>query len=80
MFLIGLGNKNQSSYSHHHHHPLDLRALREMSRVLVSSPDSLVGILEFTAPTGTILAPIAKYFVRYVVPILGGLVSGNMDE
>ncbi|EER15398.1 Ubiquinone/menaquinone biosynthesis methyltransferase ubiE, putative [Perkinsus marinus ATCC 50983] len=56
------------------------RALREMSRVLVSSPDSLVGILEFTAPTGTILAPIAKYFVRYVVPILGGLVSGNMDE
>ncbi|KAF4756118.1 2-hexaprenyl-6-methoxy-1,4-benzoquinone methyltransferase, partial [Perkinsus olseni] len=56
------------------------KALREMSRVLVSSPDSRVGILEFTAPTGTILTPIAKYFVRYVVPILGGVVSGSMDE
>lgn len=54
---------------------LDLRrGLSEMARVLKSG--GRVGVLEFSHPAGP-LAPAARFYMRTVVPGLGGLVAGD---
>ncbi|KAJ8604535.1 hypothetical protein CTAYLR_000969 [Chrysophaeum taylorii] len=50
-------------------------ALSEMARI--AAPNATLAILEFCEPEGGIfLAPIARLFIRHVVPRLGALLSG----
>jgi demethylmenaquinone methyltransferase / 2-methoxy-6-polyprenyl-1,4-benzoquinol methylase len=61
--------------------PDRLKALKEMRRVIRSDPLSRLAIMEFSAPTGgSFMGAVAKYFVRHVVPIVGGLVTNAVDE
>ncbi len=61
--------------------PDRLKALKEMRRIIKSSPSSRLAIMEFSAPKeGTMTGTAAKYFVRYVVPLVGGLVTSAVDE
>lgn len=61
--------------------PDRLKALVEMRRVIAFSPDSRLAIMEFSAPAeGTVMGFIAKMFVRYFVPIVGGLVTSAIGE
>lgn len=50
--------------------------LAEMARVL--RVGGRVGILEFSRPVGP-LAPASRFYMRTVVPALGGLVAGNRE-
>jgi len=53
----------------------DLEAgLRELARVL--RPGGCVVILEFSTPRGT-LAPVLRWWVRHLPPVVGKLVSGD---
>ena len=57
------------------------RALKEMRRVISESPSSRLAIMEFSAPcTDTYLGKVAQLFVRYFVPVIGGLISGAAKE
>lgn len=49
-------------------------ALSEMRRV--AAPGATLAILEFCDPEGSVLAPIARLFVRHVVPRIGAFLSG----
>ena len=49
-------------------------ALREIARV--ACPSARIGILELTEPRGLGLASLARCHVHWVVPLLGGLLSG----
>lgn len=61
--------------------PDRLKALKEMRRVMKSSPASRLAIMEFSAPVeGTVTGTAAKYFVGYVVPLVGALVTSAADE
>lgn len=57
--------------------PDRLRALREMARVV--RPGGRVVVLELTEPRGSLLAPLARSWVRYVVPRLGGWLAGRHE-
>lgn len=57
------------------------KALREMRRVIVPKPASRLAIMEFAAPSSeTFLGYMAALFVRYVVPLIGGLITGAIRE
>ena len=61
--------------------PDRLKALKEMRRVIANTPGSRLAIMEFSAPPeDTILGMTAKMFVRYVVPVIGGLITSATDE
>ncbi len=49
------------------------KALAEMARVTRSR--GRIGILELTWPEGSLLAPLARLHVRYIVPTLGAILS-----
>ncbi|MEL6341739.1 MAG: bifunctional demethylmenaquinone methyltransferase/2-methoxy-6-polyprenyl-1,4-benzoquinol methylase UbiE [Myxococcota bacterium] len=51
------------------------RALSEIHRVL--APDGRALILEFSLPSNRILRFGHRFYLRYVLPIVGGLVSGD---
>ncbi|KAH8053500.1 2-octaprenyl-6-methoxy-1,4-benzoquinone methylase [Aureococcus anophagefferens] len=54
-------------------------ALREMRRV--AAPGATLAVMEFCEPTEGVLAPIARLFIKHVVPRLGALLSGaRWDE
>ena len=53
------------------------RALREMVRV--TRPGGRVAVLELGEPTGGILAPLARFHIRRVVPRIGALLSGARE-
>ena len=55
--------------------PDRMKALREINRVM--RVDGKVIIMEFSTPLSGVLAPLAKVFLRNVVPLLGSLVSGG---
>ena len=54
-----------------------LRCLQELSRVV--RPGGRVMVLEFGQPRGFLLGPLYRLYSRYVMPWLGGLVSGNFE-
>lgn len=61
--------------------PDRLKALREMRRVIVPKSSSRLAIMEFASPSsGTIAGRAAQVFVRYLVPLIGGLISGATRE
>ncbi|KAJ1454095.1 ubiE/COQ5 methyltransferase family-domain-containing protein [Pelagophyceae sp. CCMP2097] len=53
------------------------KALREMRRV--AAPNATLGVMEFCVPEAGPLAPLARFFIRRVVPVLGSLLSGAMS-
>ena len=56
----------------------DLHAgLKEMKRVL--KPQGIALILEFSLPRLALLRIPYLFYFRYVLPVVGGLVSGNQD-
>jgi demethylmenaquinone methyltransferase/2-methoxy-6-polyprenyl-1,4-benzoquinol methylase len=52
-------------------------ALREMYRVL--RPGGVALILEFGQPRGAIFGPLYRFYARYLLPRLGGWVSGHPE-
>jgi len=54
--------------------PDRLRALREMARV--TRPGGRVAVLELGEPTAGPLAALARFQIRVVVPMMGGLLAG----
>ena len=61
--------------------PDRLKALKEMRRVISPSADSRLAIMEFSAPEeGSYLGQVARLFVRYLVPLIGGLITDAKDE
>jgi len=51
------------------------RGLHEILRAL--KPGGTVAILEFAEPPGKIFGALYRFYFRYVLPRLGGLISGN---
>lgn len=61
--------------------PDRLKALKEMRRVISEKSNSRLAIMEFSAPSpDTVWGYTAKLFVRYVVPVIGGIISSATDE
>ncbi|CAM9369867.1 unnamed protein product, partial [Phaeothamnion confervicola] len=58
------------------------KALREIRRVTDASPssDSVVAVMDLHVPSSGVLAGAAAFFIRYVAPLLGRLVTGRADE
>jgi len=54
-----------------------LAALREMRRV--TRPGGVVAVLELAEPRGGVLAPLARWYVRHVVPTLGRWLSRGQE-
>lgn len=50
---------------------------REAQRVL--KPGGTLGILELTSPSFTLLKPLHKFYLKRILPILGGLVTKNAE-
>ena len=53
------------------------RALREMVRVTASGAP--ISILELSEPRGGLMAPLARFHVHHVVPLLGWILSGQRE-
>jgi len=53
------------------------KALAEMGRVTV--PGGPVAVLELTEPRTGLLAPLARFHVKRVVPMVGGWLSGDAE-
>lgn len=53
------------------------RALGEMRRVLV--PGGLAAVLEFSLPANALLRRLHLFYLRHILPFLGGIVSGDKD-
>jgi len=51
------------------------KALREMHRVL--TPGGRLLILEFSIPGNAIFRPVYMFYLRHILPIIGGLLSGD---
>ena len=54
--------------------PDRLRCLREMARV--TKPGRHVVVLELTEPRGGLFSPFARFYVRHILPRIGGFLSG----
>lgn len=52
-------------------------ALREMHRVL--RPGGVALVVEFGQPAGWAIGPLYRSYSRYVMPLLGGWISGNRE-
>jgi demethylmenaquinone methyltransferase/2-methoxy-6-polyprenyl-1,4-benzoquinol methylase len=57
--------------------PDRLLCIREMTRV--THPGRQVVILELTEPRGGFLSPFARFYVRHILPRIGGLLSGSKE-
>ena len=51
--------------------------LAEMTRV--TKPGRKVVVLELTEPRGGLLSPFARFYVRHILPRIGGLLSGSKE-
>jgi demethylmenaquinone methyltransferase/2-methoxy-6-polyprenyl-1,4-benzoquinol methylase len=61
--------------------PDRLKALKEMRRVMAAADSSRLAIMEFSAPPEhSFIGKAAQFFVRHIVPIIGGLITGATEE
>jgi demethylmenaquinone methyltransferase / 2-methoxy-6-polyprenyl-1,4-benzoquinol methylase len=66
LITVAFGFRNLANYE---------RGLVEMFRVL--RPGGVAAILEFGEPRGKLFGGLYRFYFRYVLPRLGGLISGN---
>jgi demethylmenaquinone methyltransferase/2-methoxy-6-polyprenyl-1,4-benzoquinol methylase len=58
--------------------PDRLKALNEMYRVM--RPGGMIGIMEFSAPHKGPLQPLAMFFLRTILPLIGRILSGGLKS
>src|SRR6202035_6013514 len=51
------------------------RGLQEILRVL--TPGGAAAILEFAEPPGKVFGTLYRFYFRRILPLLGGMISGN---
>ena len=52
------------------------RGLKEMARVL--KPGGRMVVLEFSTPSNALFRAVYKFYFRYILPLVGGIVSSDM--
>lgn len=53
------------------------KGLQEIYRVL--KPGGMVAILEFGQPDGMLFGPLYRWYSKYLMPVIGGLLTGNRE-
>ncbi len=51
--------------------------LQEICRVL--KPGGTIAVLEFGQPDGLVFAPVYNFYSKYLMPRIGGFLTGNME-
>ncbi|HLK50219.1 MAG TPA: bifunctional demethylmenaquinone methyltransferase/2-methoxy-6-polyprenyl-1,4-benzoquinol methylase UbiE [Bryobacteraceae bacterium] len=68
LITVAFGFRNLANYQ---------AGLREMRRVL--KPGGTAAILEFSQPPNPAFAALYNFYSRRILPVIGGLISGNRD-
>lgn len=58
--------------------PNRTKGLKEIKRVL--KPDGIVAIMEFVTPRKGALAPVARFFIQYIIPLIGSFSSQGLAK
>ena len=68
LITVAFGFRNLANYQ---------RGLYELERVL--KPGGVLAVLEFSQPTNRVFGALYRFFSKYVLPLVGGLISGSRD-
>jgi demethylmenaquinone methyltransferase/2-methoxy-6-polyprenyl-1,4-benzoquinol methylase len=68
LITIAFGFRNLANYQ---------RGLCELERVL--KPGGVLAVLEFSQPTNKLFGALYGFFSKYMLPLVGGLISGSRD-
>jgi demethylmenaquinone methyltransferase/2-methoxy-6-polyprenyl-1,4-benzoquinol methylase len=68
LITVAFGFRNLANYG---------AGLAEMRRVL--RPNGMAAILEFSQPPNPVFAAIYNFYSRYILPLIGGALSGSRD-
>ncbi len=67
-FSVAFGIRNLSNLT---------KGLDEMYRVL--RPGGIAAILEFSRPSNPVFAPVYRFYLHRILPVLGGMISGDKE-
>jgi demethylmenaquinone methyltransferase/2-methoxy-6-polyprenyl-1,4-benzoquinol methylase len=68
LITVSFGVRNFENLEH---------GLKEIHRVL--KPGGQIAVLEFGQPDGVLFGPFYRFYSRYIMPRIGGLLTGNQD-
>jgi demethylmenaquinone methyltransferase / 2-methoxy-6-polyprenyl-1,4-benzoquinol methylase len=68
LITVAFGFRNLANYQ---------RGLYELERVL--KPGGVLAVLEFSQPTNRAFRALYRFFSKYVLPFVGGLISGSRE-